>query len=82
MHQYVHDVVVYFRGDASLRLVGKQDVLDSQKGHQDEGGSHGFHVEAGLRLVGHLQLGDEHSHDVEEEEQIDLTGGQQQRGRQ
>lgn len=74
MHQYVHDVVVYFRGDPSLRLVGKQDVLNSQKRHQDEGGSHGFHVETRLRLMGHLQLGDEHSHDVQEKEQIDLRG--------
>ena len=74
MHQYVHDVVVYFRGDPSLRLVGKQDVLNSQKRHQDEGGSHGFHVETRLCLMSHLQLGDEHSHDVQEKEQIDLRG--------
>ena len=74
MHQYVHDVVVYFGGDPSLRLVGKQNVLNSQKRHQDEGGSHGFHVETRLRLMGHLQLGDEHSHDVQEKEQIDLRG--------
>lgn len=64
MHKYVHDVVVYFSGDPSLWLVGKQDILNSQKRHQDEGGSHGFHVKTGFRLMGHLQLGDEHSHNV------------------
>lgn len=64
MHQYVHDVVIYFRGDSSLWFVGKEDELNSQQRHQDEGGSHGFHVEAGFSLMGHLQLGDEHSHDV------------------
>lgn len=75
MHQYVHDVFVYLEGHASLRLVGQQDVLDPQERHQDERGPHGFHVETGLRLVGHLQLGDEYSHNVQQEEQIDLVVG-------
>ena len=33
MHEDVHDIVVYFRGDASLRLIRKQDILNSQKRH-------------------------------------------------
>lgn len=81
MHEYVHDVVIYFRGDPSLWLVGKQDVLNSKKRHQDEGRSYGFHVKTGFRLMGHLQLGDEDSHDVKEEKQIDLRA-QKRRGHQ
>lgn len=72
MHEYVHDVVIYFRGDLSVWLVGKQNELNSQERHQDEGGSHGFHVQAGFCLMSHFQLGDEHPHDVEQEKQIDL----------
>ncbi|KAG7236196.1 hypothetical protein INR49_001314, partial [Caranx melampygus] len=47
-------------------LVGDQDELDAQ-GDEDEGGSHGPHVEAGLGLVRHPQLGDENPNDVEQE---------------
>lgn len=72
MHEYAHDVVIYFRWDSSFWLVGNQDVLNSQERHQDEGGSHGFHVQAGFCLMSHLQLGDEHPHDVQQEKQIDL----------
>lgn len=72
MHEYAHDVVVYFREDAPFRLVGNQHELNSQEGHQDEGGSHGFHVQAGFCLMSHLQLSDEHPHDVQQEKQIDL----------
>lgn len=72
MHEYAHDVVIYFRGDSSSWLVGNQDKLNSQERHQDEGGSHGLHVQAGFCLVSHLQLGDEYPHDVQQEKQIDL----------
>lgn len=65
MHEYVHDVVIYFRRDPSLWLVGKQDVLNSKQRDQDERGSHGFHVQTWFCLMGHLQFGDENSHDVE-----------------
>lgn len=74
MHQYVHDVVVDFRGDPSFRLIGKQDKLDPQERNQDQGGSDRLHVEAGLGLVRHLQLGDEDPDDVQQEEQVDLMG--------
>lgn len=72
MHEYVHDVVVYFRGDLAVWLVGKQDKLNSQERHQDEGSPHGFHVQAGFCLMSHFQLSDQHPHDVEKEKQIDL----------
>lgn len=72
MHQDVHDVVVDFRRDPSLRFVRQQDVLNSQERYQDEGGSHRLHVETGLSLMGHLQLGDEDSHNVQQKEQIHL----------
>lgn len=75
MHQDVHDVVVNFRGDPSLRLVGKQDILNSQQRHQDERRSHCFHVETGLGLMSHFQFGDENSNNVQEEKQVDLEGG-------
>lgn len=74
MHQYVHDVVVYFRGDTPPRFVGQQHVLNPQQRHQDEGGSHCLHVETGLGLMSHLQLGDQHSHNVEQKKQVDLRG--------
>lgn len=80
MHQDVHNVVVDLRGHPSLRLVGQQDVLDPQERHQDERGPHGFHVEAGLRLVGDLQFGDEHSHNVQQKEQVDLRGDSSREG--
>lgn len=72
MHEHAHDVVIYFRGDSSFWLVGNQDILNSQERHQDEGGSHSFHVQAGFCLMSHLQLSDEHPHDVQQEKQIDL----------
>ncbi|TNN44643.1 hypothetical protein EYF80_045152 [Liparis tanakae] len=58
----------------------EQDVLDPQERHQDERGPHGFHVEAGLRLVGDLQFGDEHSHNVQQKEQVDLRGDSSREG--
>ena len=72
MHEDVHDVVVDLGGDPSRGLVGQQDELDAQEGDEDQGGPHRLHVQAGLCLVGHLQLGDEHPHDVEQEEEVHL----------
>ena len=72
MHEDVHDVVVDLRGASALGLVGQQHVLDPQEGHQDQGGPHSLHVQAGLCLVGHLQLGDQDAHDVQQEKQIYL----------
>ncbi|TNN49327.1 hypothetical protein EYF80_040502 [Liparis tanakae] len=55
-----------------LGLVGEQHKLDAQQGDEDEGGPHGPHVEAGLGLVRHPQLGDEDADDVQQEEEIHL----------
>lgn len=66
----IHDILKDLR--VALGLVGQQDELDAQEGDEDQGGPHGLHVETGLRLVSHLQLGDEHPHDVEQEEEVDL----------
>lgn len=73
VHQYMHDVVVDFRGDPPTWLVGKQDILYPQKRDQDEGGPHCLHVETGLCLVGYLQLGDENPHNVKQEKDVDLV---------
>lgn len=68
----MHDVVVDLRGNPSLWFVGQQDVLDAQERYKNQGGAHGLHVEAGLSLVGHLQLGDQDTHNVQQEEQVHL----------
>jgi len=70
VHEDIHDILKDLR--VVLGLVGQQDELDAQQGDEDQGGPHGFHVETGLCLVSHLQLGDEHPHDVEQEEEVDL----------
>lgn len=72
VHQYVHNVVVYFRGDASFGFVGQQDELDPQQRNQDERGSDRLHVQTGLGLVRHLQLGDQNPDDVQQKEQVHL----------
>lgn len=72
VHEDLHDVQVDLRHPVVLRLVGEQDELDAQQRDEDEGGSHGPHVEAGLGVVRHPQFGDEDPDDVEQEEEIHL----------
>ena len=72
MHKDVHDVVIDLGGDPSRGLVGQQDKLDAEERDEDQGGPHSLHVQTGLCLVAHLQLGDEHPHDVEQEEEVHL----------
>lgn len=72
MHEDLHDVQVDLKHPVVLRLVGEQDELDSQQRDEDEGGSNSPHVEAGLGVVRHPQLGDENPDDVEQEEEIHL----------
>ena len=72
MHEDLHDVHVDLGGPVLLGLVGEQDELDAQQGDEDERGPHRPHVQAGLGLVGHPQLGDQNPHDVQEEEQVHL----------
>lgn len=64
MHEDVHDVQIDLQHPVFMGLVGEQDKLDTEQGDEDEGGSHSSHIEAGLRLVRHSQLGDENSDDV------------------
>lgn len=58
MDENGHDVAVDLVGTVALGFVGQQDDLDAQQGHEDQRTSHRLHVEAGLGLVGHFQLGD------------------------
>lgn len=57
---------------AFLWSPGEQDELGSQQRDEDECGSHGLHVGGGLSTVGVFQLGDQHPHDVQEKEEVDL----------
>ena len=72
MNEDLRDVVVDLGGDPSRGLVGQQQNLDAQEGDEDQGGPHRLHVQSELSLVGHLQLGDENPHDVEQEEEVHL----------
>lgn len=74
MDQDGHEVPVDLVGAVTLGFVGQQDDLDAQEGNEDQRASHGLHVEAGLGLVGHLKLGDQHPHNVQEEEEVHLKG--------
>lgn len=72
MHEDLHDVQVDLQHPWVLGLVGQQHELDAQQGDEDERGPDGPHVQAGLGLVRHPQLGDQDPHDVEQEEQVHL----------
>lgn len=72
MHEDLHDVYVDLGGPVFLGLVGEQDELDAEQRDEDEGGPHRPHVQAGLGLVRHPQLGDENAHDVQQEEEVHL----------
>lgn len=72
VHEDFHDVQVDLKDPVILGLVGEQDKLDAEQRDEDEGGSHGPHVKAGLGLVRHPQLGDENPNDVQQEEKIHL----------
>lgn len=67
MHKDLHDVHVDLIDPLILRLVGKEHKLDPQQGNEDESGPDCPHVQAGFSLMSHSQLGDENSHNVEEE---------------
>lgn len=72
MHEDFHDIQVDLKDPVVLGLVGQQDKLDAEQRDEDERGSHGPHVQAGLGLVRHPQLGDENPDDVQQEEKIHL----------
>lgn len=61
-----------------LRLVGQQDKLDAEQRDEDEDGPHSPHVQAGLGLVRHPQLGDEDPDDVQQEEEVHLESNDTQ----
>ena len=65
VHEYVHDVLVDLPGQPVLRPPGEDDELDSEQGHQDEGGSHRLHVHVGLCTVCVSQLGHQHSYNIQ-----------------
>lgn len=79
VHEYVHDVLVDLARHPVLRPPGENDKLYSQKRHQDEGGSHCLHVHVGLGPVCVSQLGDQHSYDIQQEEEIHLQEVKQKR---
>lgn len=64
VHKDVHDVQIDLCDPVIVGLVGQQDVLDTKQRDEDEGGSHSSHVQTGLRLVRHSELGDENPNDV------------------
>lgn len=72
MHEDVHDVQIDLREPVILRFVGEQDVLDAEQRDKDEGRPHRPHVQAGLCVVCHSQLGDEDPNDVQQEEKVHL----------
>lgn len=71
----VHEELIDGADDASLRPTGDKDVVDSQQGDEDEGGSHCLHVGRGLGAVGLLQLSDQDADNVQEEEEVHLLSG-------
>lgn len=60
--------------DASLRAPEQNDVLDAQQWDEDECGSHRLHVGSAFGAVGLLQLRDQDTDDVQEEEEVHLCG--------
>lgn len=55
-----------------MGLVGEQDILDTEERDEDEGGPYSSHVEAGLCLVRHSQLGNENPDNVQQEKKVHL----------
>lgn len=80
MHEDVHDVQINLREPVILGFVREQDVLDAKQRDEDEGRPHRPHVEAGLGLVRHSQLGDENPNDVQQEEEVHLEVKRDSRG--
>jgi len=72
MHEDIHDVQIDLRDPVIVGFVREKDILDAEQRDEDEGGPHGPHVETGLGLVRHSQLGDENPHDVQQEEKVHL----------
>lgn len=72
MHEDVHNVHVYLKEPVILGFVRKQDILDTKQRDKDEGPPHRPHVEAGLSLMCHPQLGDEDSNNIQQEEEVHL----------
>lgn len=72
MCEDVHGELVDGPGFMSLWSPRNQDELGSQQRYQDESGSHHLHIGIRLCTVGHLKLGDQHTHYIEQEEQVHL----------
>lgn len=58
--------------DASLRAPEQNNILDAQQRDEDECGAHRLHVGSGFSAVGLLQLRDQDTDDVQEEEEVHL----------
>lgn len=78
MHQDVHDVVIDL--GVAVGFIREQDKLDAEERDENESGSHSPHVEAGLGLVRHSQLGDENPNDVQQEKQVNLEAKWKNKG--
>ena len=72
MTQQIYKEIKDGTADVSLWPTGEKDVLDPQQRDEDERGSHCLHVGCGLSAVGLPQLGDQHSDDVQEKEEVNL----------
>lgn len=72
MHEYVHDVFIDLSGQTVLWPPRKNYELYPEQGHQDQGGSHCFHVHVGLCPVSVSQLCHQHSYNIQQEEEVNL----------
>lgn len=64
MYQDLHNIIVDFRCHMTMGLIWPQHKLDPQERHQYQCGPYSLHVQASLRLMGHLQLGDQNTDDI------------------
>lgn len=75
MDEDVHEELVDGKRDASAGLQRHQDELSAQQRNQDDGGADRLHVDVSLGAVSDPQFGDQHPHDVQQEEQVHLSDG-------
>lgn len=74
VHEDVHHVVVHLLSNPALGSPWEQHKLDAKQRDKDQGGSHCFHIQVGLSLVGVFQLGYENTDDIQQEEKVHLSG--------
>ncbi len=76
MGEDVHEELVDGQRDASAGLQRHQDELNAQQRNQDDGAADRLHVDVSLGAVSDPQFSDQHPHDVQQEEQVHLSGAE------